>query len=432
MMDPMRSMSAALGALVAAVLIAACGSAATPAPAGSLGAVPASAAVTPSPSVGSRSPSPRPSATPKLVVPHDDPELEKLLPDKVDGVTLMKLSVGPVSSVGVSGAQAIKDAAKQIGDGSGNFGLAYAGDPKGTFNTFALRIPGASASNLLTSFAQMTLAETPGGKAESANARRPLARPRHRPDEPDRRRLVLRPRRHAVRRPGGIGDRGDEAARAAPPEVAGSGSAREERGRLRPGRGIECRPQRQRLAQEGPAAGHIATGQRDRAGVEQDAGVDDPGRPGSIGLGRRGVVPPEPVERPRDEVVAGVVGSRGERGAGRGERRLGRAAVVELEPDQLAVVHGPGERAQLARQADRGELVVGLGGRAARGQEVAEQRQRLGLRGDVRRPAQAGDRGVGPAVERVDPGEPDERREVRRAGPGAPPRSRRVRRRRRR
>ena len=45
MMDPMRSLSAALGALVVAVLIAACGSAATPAPAGSLGAVPASAAV---------------------------------------------------------------------------------------------------------------------------------------------------------------------------------------------------------------------------------------------------------------------------------------------------------------------------------------------------------------------------------------------------
>jgi len=168
MMDPMRILSAALGALVAAVLIAACGSAATPAPAGSTAALPPSAAVTPSPSGGSRSPSPRPSATPKLVVPHDDPELEKLLPDKVDGVTLMKLSVGPVSSVGVSGAQAIKDAAKQIGDGSGNFGLAYAGDPKGTFNTFALRIPGASSSALLTSFAQMTLAETPGGKAESA------------------------------------------------------------------------------------------------------------------------------------------------------------------------------------------------------------------------------------------------------------------------
>jgi len=168
MMDPMRSLPAAIAVLAAAVLVAACGSAATPAPAGSLAAVPPSATASPTPAGGTKSPSPRPTPSPKLVVPHDDPELEKLLPATVDGATLMKLSVGPVSSVGVGGAQGIKDAAKQIGDGSGNFGLAYAGDPDGKFNLFALHIPGADSSALLTSFTQMTLAETPGGKAESA------------------------------------------------------------------------------------------------------------------------------------------------------------------------------------------------------------------------------------------------------------------------
>ena len=168
MMDPMRSLPAAIAVLAAAVLVAACGSAATPAPAGSLAAVPPSATASPTPASGTKSPSPRPTPSPKLVVPHDDPELEKLLPATVDGATLMKLSVGPVSSVGVGGAQGIKDAAKQIGDGSGNFGLAYAGDPDGKFNLFALHIPGADSSALLTSFTQMTLAETPGGKAESA------------------------------------------------------------------------------------------------------------------------------------------------------------------------------------------------------------------------------------------------------------------------
>jgi hypothetical protein len=171
----MRSIPvAALAVLACLVLaVAACSSGASPAPAGSQavaspgGPAPAPG-TTATPSARLRSPSPRPSPTQKLVIPHDDPELEKLLPDQVDGKTLMKISVGPVSSVGVSGAQGIKDAAKLIGDGSGNFGLAYAGDPDGKFNLFTLHINGADPSKLLTSFTQMTLAETPGGKAESA------------------------------------------------------------------------------------------------------------------------------------------------------------------------------------------------------------------------------------------------------------------------
>jgi hypothetical protein len=112
--------------------------------------------------------SPEPSASQNLVIPHEDPELESRLPDQVDGTPLSKLSVGPVSSIGVSGAQAIQDVANEIGDGSGNFGLAYAGDPGGTFNLFALQVDGADPSALATQFAQMTLAETLGGRVEAA------------------------------------------------------------------------------------------------------------------------------------------------------------------------------------------------------------------------------------------------------------------------
>lgn len=173
MMASMRSIPAAVLAVVAGavLLIAACGgTAATPAAGGSVAQVatppPSPSQARPTAPAGSPSVKPRPSQ--KLVVPHDDPELEKLLPNEVAGKVLMKLSVGPVSSIGVAGAQGIKDAAKQIGDGSGNFGLAYAGDPDGKFNLFALHINGADPSALLTSFTQMTLSETLGGKAESA------------------------------------------------------------------------------------------------------------------------------------------------------------------------------------------------------------------------------------------------------------------------
>lgn len=167
----------AVAGLVLATL-GGCSNAGTAAPSGSAG--PAGSPANPAPGAGSSasvpattpraSPTaPRPSASQSLVIPHDDPGLEALLPDEVGGTALLKLSVGPVSSLGVAGAQAVKDVAKKIGDGSGNFGLAYAGDKAGKFNLFALRIPGATGSALLTNWAQMTLAETPGGKVETAN-----------------------------------------------------------------------------------------------------------------------------------------------------------------------------------------------------------------------------------------------------------------------
>jgi hypothetical protein len=176
MMEPMRrtTTSRRSAVLLCAVIAAVAGcasSAGSAAPSGPAGASPSTraarsqAAATP----GTSPATPRPSSSSNLVIPHENPALEALLPDEVDGARLTKLSVGPVSSVGNAGAQGVKDLAKRIGDGSNNFGLAYAGDPAGKFNLFLLKVDGADSSALLTNFAQMTLAETLGGKAQAAN-----------------------------------------------------------------------------------------------------------------------------------------------------------------------------------------------------------------------------------------------------------------------
>jgi hypothetical protein len=159
----MRSTPVALVAIT--VIVAACGSSGTPAPGGSIApsATP-SVAATPRPSASAR-----PSASVEVVIPHDDPDLEALLPGEAQGKALNKFSIGPQSTSGAAGAQGIKDAVKSIGDGSGNFGLAYAGDPDGDFNLFTLQIQGADPSALLTAFARIALTETPGGKAETAH-----------------------------------------------------------------------------------------------------------------------------------------------------------------------------------------------------------------------------------------------------------------------
>ena len=163
-----------VAAFATTLLLAACGTgagSATPATASPSAGSPSIAAPTSGPpGTASASPSgPAASPSSNLVVPHDDPGLEALLPDEVDGVTLFKLSVGIVSSVSNEGAAAIVAMAKDIGDGSGNFGLAYAADaPANTFNLFALRVPKASTNDLLTEYTRLTLAQTAGGTAESA------------------------------------------------------------------------------------------------------------------------------------------------------------------------------------------------------------------------------------------------------------------------
>jgi hypothetical protein len=113
-------------------------------------------------------PSPTPAPSKAVVIPHADPDLEARLPDEVDGKTLTKLSVDPSSQDDFPGAKSMIEVAKEIGDGSGDFGLAYAGDPDARFNLFALRVPGADPSKLATEFAQITYAETFGGKVEAA------------------------------------------------------------------------------------------------------------------------------------------------------------------------------------------------------------------------------------------------------------------------
>lgn len=134
-----------------------------------------------SPSVGSDasgpfgSPSPdasasRPSPSSNLVLPHEDLDLEARLPDEFEGRKLFKLSVGPISSAGNEGAEPVKKLASEIGDGTGNFSLAFANDPTAAdaavFNYFALRIPGAPSPQLVEKYAALTVADTRGAESE--------------------------------------------------------------------------------------------------------------------------------------------------------------------------------------------------------------------------------------------------------------------------
>jgi hypothetical protein len=156
--------------LVLLLAIAGCGNDASSTPVGSTGS---GASAPPSSSSAPASPgssgSAKPSASSSLVLPHDDPALEDRLPDDVAGKQLFKLSVGPVSSAGNVGAEPIKAMAKEIGDGSGNFGLAFANDPTDpTYNFFALRVPGAASAELVEKYAALTIADTRGAEADQA------------------------------------------------------------------------------------------------------------------------------------------------------------------------------------------------------------------------------------------------------------------------
>lgn len=160
-----KAIVAPLLAALAGVLLAGCGATATVAPSGAASgsAAPPSAGPTESVPAGSTQPSP----SIDLRLPHDDPGLEDRLPDEVDGKPLTKLSVGPISAAGNAGAEPVRTLVKQIGDGSGNFGLAYASDPTlPTFNLFALRVPGASSEDLLTGYTGLTVADEPGSTTD--------------------------------------------------------------------------------------------------------------------------------------------------------------------------------------------------------------------------------------------------------------------------
>jgi hypothetical protein len=164
----MRITSLAALTLFATLAIAGCGAgsgSAPPAASGESGGAPASSA----PDSSSGPTSPAPSASSNLSIPHEDPALEARLPDSFDGKTLFKLSVGPVSSVGNEGAEPVKKLVTEIGDGTGNFGLAFANDPTATadpFNYFALRIPGAPTAQLVERYAALTVADTRGAESE--------------------------------------------------------------------------------------------------------------------------------------------------------------------------------------------------------------------------------------------------------------------------
>jgi hypothetical protein len=166
-LPPLRALLLGPGLVL---VLAACGGSAGQSPSSGASAAPSAS----QPAATSSAPAVVPSASASavapsgLALPHEDPELEAKLPDEVDGAKMFKLSVGPVASVGNLGAEPVRDLAKELGDGSGNFGLAFANDPtSGTYNLFALQIPGADSVELLEQYTALTVADTAGSETDS-------------------------------------------------------------------------------------------------------------------------------------------------------------------------------------------------------------------------------------------------------------------------
>ena len=164
----MRIPSLAALTLVAALAMAGCNTGSASSAPGDSSGTAASPSAPPASSSGPKSLAPSPSSG--LVLPHEDPALEARLPDEFEGKKLFKISVGPISSAGNVGAEPVKKLADEIGDGTGNFSLAFANDPTardaGVFNYFALRIPGAPSAQLVEKYAALTVADTRGAESE--------------------------------------------------------------------------------------------------------------------------------------------------------------------------------------------------------------------------------------------------------------------------
>jgi hypothetical protein len=154
-------------ALVLAI-VAACAAPAGPSSPGST-AAPTARRASSAPSAVASSPAGSAGASGAVVLPHDDPGLEARLPTSVDGKPLAVFSIGPISAAGNPGAAPIKDLARELGDGTGNFGLAFANDPTTQkFNLFALRVPGAESAELVGRYRDLTIADAPGAVADTA------------------------------------------------------------------------------------------------------------------------------------------------------------------------------------------------------------------------------------------------------------------------
>ena len=155
-------------ALVSILAIAGCGAGSSSTPStGTASSIPPSTSSSAPATPGASSPASQAAPSSNLVLPHDDPALEARLPSEFEGKKLFKISVGPVSSVGNSGAEPIKELVDQLGDGSGNFSLAFANDPTAPdYNYFALRVPGAQSAQLVESYAALTIADTRGAESD--------------------------------------------------------------------------------------------------------------------------------------------------------------------------------------------------------------------------------------------------------------------------
>jgi hypothetical protein len=164
---------------VLAIIVAACGGSATPAPSAAAPSVAASVA----PSVEA-SPSPEASvaaaasvgadasgALPSIALPslNADKDLEALLPTTFGGVTLQKFSMKGAQFLGQSSNAELSKALSSLGLTAADVSVAFAADPTGKMEvTFvAIRFAGADSGKLLQVF--QAASQTQGSIVTSVN-----------------------------------------------------------------------------------------------------------------------------------------------------------------------------------------------------------------------------------------------------------------------
>ncbi len=120
---------------------------------------------------------------------------------------------------------------------------------------------------------------------------------------------------------------------------------------------VESRPKVKRRSEQLLPRLDVAAGELDRSLVEPEArivGAEGAGRGDRLG---RGVELPHAVEGPGDGVMAGPVRPLGNRLACTGQKSLVRAAVIELEPQELSVERHGLDITKLPDEPDRFERV---------------------------------------------------------------------------
>jgi hypothetical protein len=160
--------------LAAILVLAACGSSASPTPAAA-SAAPASSAPTAAPaSVEASSPA-ESVAIPSFTLPsfNADVDLEKQLPDKLGTATLQKFSFKGAEflSSGDASTKEFTDLLGAIGKSPADLSMAIAADPTSTADVTvgAFKVSGADANVLLNAFIQSGIKQSAGATSTDVN-----------------------------------------------------------------------------------------------------------------------------------------------------------------------------------------------------------------------------------------------------------------------